>query len=152
MKTTEPVKFDMYEMEYRGGAVDSDFPLIPFDEKFYEQYVKLIDDCYFEMRKARNIRPYEKHSYSLDGPLKLCENTFLYLVDGEIICAVSCFGNEIGTVAVNIKYQRQGYGRRLVRFAIDRMQKRGVSPIKLTVTKLNRNAISLYESLGFVIT
>ena len=36
--------------------------------------------------------------------------------------------------------------------AIHHLQARGVSPIKLTVTKWNKNAIALYESLGFVIT
>lgn len=34
-------------------------------------------------------------------------------------------------------------------FALRYMQKRGDFPIKLTVTKWNKNAIALYESLGF---
>lgn len=139
----------MYEMEYKGGSAESNLPLISFEEKYYEQYKKLINDCYYEMRKSLNIRPYEKHSYCLEELTKLKENTFLFLNGDEIICAVACFKNDIGNVAVNLKYQRQGYGRKLMDFAISYMQKHGNSPIKLTVTKWNKNAIALYKSLEF---
>ena len=136
-------------MEYKGGTMKPDLYLTPFDEKYYEQYKNLIDDCFYEMRKALNIQPYGKHSNSLEGLTKLKENTFLLLNGDEIICAFSYFGNEIGNVAVNLKYQRQGYGRRLMEFAISYMQKLGDSRIKLTVTKWNVNAVALYKSLGF---
>jgi len=142
----------MYEMEYKGGAVASTLPLVPFEEKYYEQYKKLMDDCFYEMRKALDIRPYEKHSYSLDEPTELKENTFLLLDDDEIICAVTCSETDIKNVAVSLKHQRKGYGRKLTEFAINYMQNRGDATIKLTVTKWNENAIALYESLGFVIT
>lgn len=152
MESKQIVRFDMYEMEYKGGAVQSDLTLIPFEKRYYEQYKKLIDDCFFEMRKALNIQPYGKHSNSLDELTKLSETTFLLLNGNEVICAFSRFGNEIGNVAVSLKYQRQGYGRKLMQFALSFMQKHGISPIKLTVTKWNKNAIALYESLGFEVT
>ena len=55
-------------------------------------------------------------------------------------------------MAVNTRYQGQGYGRGLMGFALSNMQKSGVSPVKLSVTKWNSRAVALYESLGFVIT
>lgn len=139
-------------MEYNGGLVETDLSPVLFEEQYYEQYKKLFDDCFYEIRKALNIKPYEKHSYSLKEPAKLKENTFLFLNCDEIICAVTCSKNEIENVAVNLKYQRQGFGRKIMNFALSYIQKRGDSPIKLTVTKWNRNAIVLYESLGFEIT
>jgi len=141
----------MYEMEYKGGVTESNLPLILFKEKYYEQYKKLIDDCFYEMREALNIRPYEKHSNSLVEPKRLKENTYLLLNDEEIIGVFSFFENEIGNVAVNSKYRRQGYGRKLIELALSNMQKRRVSPIILTVAKWNKNAIALYKSLGFEI-
>lgn len=152
MENEQIVKFNMYEMEYKGGAVESNLSLIPFEEKYYEQYKNLIDDCFYEMRKALNILPYEKYCDSLEEVVKQKENIFLLLEGDEIICAVSCLENEIGNVAVNLKYQRQGYGRKLMEFALNYMQKRGDSSINLTVTKWNKNAIALYEKLGFKIT
>lgn len=149
MENKQVVRFNMYEMEYKGGTVESNLSLIPFEEKYYEQYKNLIDDCFYEMRKALNIQPYDKFCGNLEELLKQKENILLLLGVDEIVCAVSCFENEIGNVAVNLKYQRQGYGRKLMEFALGYMQKRGDCPIKLTVTKWNKNAIALYESLGF---
>lgn len=151
MENKQIIKFNMYEMIYKGGAMESNLSFIPFEEKYYEQYVNLIDTCYYEMRKALNIRPYDKHSYSLEESAKLKEGTFL-LLDGDIIiCAVTCSRNNVENVAVNLDYQRQGYGQRLIIFALNYMQKHEYSPIKLSVTKWNTHAIKLYESLGFEI-
>ena len=145
----ETIKANMYEMEYRGGAVKSDLSLVPFDEKYYKQYKNVINDCFYEMRKALNIKPYDKHSNSLVELAMLKESTFLLLDGDVIICAVSFFGNELGNVVVNPQYQRQGYGRKLMEFALQHMQKRGDSPIKLMVNTSNRSAIALYSLLGF---
>ena len=152
MENKQPVSFEMYEMEYRGGTVESSLSLVPIDGKYYEQYKQLIDDCFCEMRKALNIKPYEKHSYVIEDLAKIKENTYLFLDSDEIIGAVSCLNNEIGNVAVNVKYQHQGYGKKLMIFALAYMQKRGYNPIILTVTKWNQNAIALYKSLGFEVT
>lgn len=152
MENKQTTRFDMYEMVYKGGEVEADLSPIPFDEKYYEQYRNLIDDCFHEMRKALSILPSEKFCESLEELMKQKENIFMLLDGDEIICAVSCFKNNIEKVAVNLKYQRQGYGRKLMQFALSYMQKRGDSPIKLTVTKWNKNAIALYKSLGFKVT
>lgn len=151
MENRQIVRFNMYEMEYNGSTVESDLPFIPFEEKYYKQYKDLIDDCFYEMRKALNIQPYNKFCGSLEEVMKKKENFFLLLEGDEIICSVSCLENEIGNVLVNLKYQRQGYGRKVMEFALGYMQKRGDSSIKLTVTEWNKNAIALYEKLGFEI-
>jgi len=139
----QSVTWNMYEMEYKGGIVKSVLSLIPFEEKYYRQYTDLMDECFYEMRKALNIRPYEKHSYSLDEPAELKNNTFLLLNDDEIIGAVTCSETDIRSVAVGLKHQCKGYGRKLTEFAINYMQNRGDTTIKLTVTKWNKNAITL---------
>ena len=143
MRNEYVVKWNMYEMEYKGGAVASTLPLTLFEEKYYEQYKKLMDGCFYEMRKALDIRPYEKHSYSLDEPMELRKNTFLLMDGDEIICAATCAENDIRNVAVSLHHQGQGYGRKLTEFAISYMQNRGDAAIKLTVTKWNENAIGL---------
>lgn len=152
MVETQTVKFDMYEMSYKGGNILSDLSLVPFEEQYYEQYKNLINSCFYEMRKALNIQPYGKFCESLEELKEQKKDIFLLFDDEKVICTVSCLGNEIGSLAVDLAYQRQGYGRKLMEFALSHMQSRGDSPIKLTVTKWNRHAIALYERLGFEIT
>ena len=146
MENKQIVKFNMYEMEYIGNSVKSNLPIVPFNEKYYEQYKRIINDCFYEMRKELNIKPYENHNYTLEELSELKENTFLLLNGEEIISAVTCSENDIKRVVVNLKYQRQGYGRKIMLFAVNYLQNRGSIPIKLTVTKWNENAIILYKS------
>lgn len=149
MSDKQIAKFNMCTMEYKGGAMKSDLSPVLFEEKYYGKYKELINDCYYEMRKELNIRPYGDYCGGLEEVIKQKDDIFLLLGDEEIICSATCSGNQIGNVAVNLKYQRQGYGRKIMGFAISHLQKRGEHPIKLTVTRWNKGAMELYESMGF---
>ena len=143
------VKFDMCEMEYKGSLLNSDLPVRLFEQKYYEKYKKLINSCFYEMRKELNIHPYGEFCANLEELINQQGSIFLLLNGDEIIAAVSCFENEISKVAVNLKYQRHGYGRKIMEFAISYIQRNCNSPIELTVAKWNKKAIHLYKSLGF---
>lgn len=151
MKEKQIVRFDMYEMQYKGDLINSDLPVITFEQQYYEKYKSLINSCFYEMRKELNIQPYGKFCADLEELMEYKGNIFVLMDDDDIICAVTCFKKEISGVAVNLKYQRQGYGRKIMEFAISYIQKQGNYPITLTVTKWNKNAIALYKSLGFEI-
>lgn len=146
------VKFDVYEMKYKGALRDSNFPVIALDKKYYKRYKELINDCYYEMREALNIQPYKAYCPSLEELMEEKDSIFLHIYKDEIICTVSCEDNEVTNVAVNLKYQNRGYGRKILDFAISYLQKKGHSTIRLTALKWNKKAISLYESAGFKIT
>jgi ribosomal protein S18 acetylase RimI-like enzyme len=141
----------MYEMEYKGGLLNSELSVITFEQKYYEKYKELINSCYYEMRKELNIQPYWGYCANIEELMEQKEKIFLLMDGDEIICTVSCVKNEISNVAVDLKYQHHGYGRKIVEFAISYIQKQDNSPIKLTVTKWNKNAIALYKSFGFKI-
>ena len=143
--------FVMCEMQYRGGTVESDIEVVPFEECHYIQYRYLVDSCYYEMRRALDIRPYEEFCESLPALLKRKNNIFLHIKDSEIIAAVTIFGNEIGELVVNPRHQGKGFGRQIAKYAIKHLQMQNISPITLNVTKWNIKAIGLYESLGFEI-
>lgn len=66
-----------------------------------------------------------------------------------MIGAVGIYGNEIDDLIVRKKYQKQGYGKKLLAFAIVKMQEQNINPIKLHVAKCNENAVKLYEKMGF---
>ncbi|EHM51124.1 ribosomal protein S18p-alanine acetyltransferase [Yokenella regensburgei ATCC 49455] len=52
-------------------------------------------------------------------------------------------------IAVDPDYQRRGFGRALLEYLIDELEKRGVVTLWLEVRASNAPAIALYESLGF---
>jgi len=146
------VSFRLYEMEYRGGPIAADLALVPFQARYYEQYKNVVNGSYHTMRKALGIQPYGHHCDTLENLLERKEDVLLHFDGDALIGTVTCHGNEIGTLAVNPEYQRQGHGRRIMTAAIALMQRRGVTPIKLSVTKWNERAFALYKSLGFVVT
>ena len=48
-----------YEMRYGKNPVPkSDIACIPFDDKFFQEYMRIYNECFYEMRKALNIQPY----------------------------------------------------------------------------------------------
>ena len=110
--------FFVYEMEYTGTVPDkAEIEMIPFHDRYYSQYERIYNECFYDMRKALDIEPYSFLSdiRQLNGKK---ENIFL-LMDGEtIIGSAGCFGAEIDDLIVNKKYQGRGYGRQLLLWAI----------------------------------
>jgi aspartyl aminopeptidase len=78
--------------------------------------------------------------------------TCCLLVDKEeIIGAMACYGNEIDDLIVNHKFQKQGYGKQLLLWGIQRIRERSDEPITLHVAAWNQGAVALYEKCGFEI-
>ena len=55
----------------------------------------------------------------------------------------------IKTLAVNKRYRRQGIGRKLVNFTIQRLKQKGLKKIVLHIRKENQAANSFYKKVGF---
>ncbi len=73
--------------------------------------------------------------------------------DGQLVGSVMV-GYEghrgwLNYLAVLPKYQKQGYGSKLVEKAIEELKKLGCLKVNLQVRKTNTSAISFYEHLGF---
>lgn len=146
----------------------SDLSLVNFEKKHYETYQKLINSCFFQMRYEIGIKPYLEYCDTLEETLKQSHNIYLYInEDDELIAAITFDDNKITNVAVGLAHQGQGIGRRIVEFAISRIQAiqsirqteqiyhkgraEPKKPINLTVAKWNKNAVGLYLSMGFAI-
>ena len=71
------------------------------------------------------------------------------LHDEELLGSVALKGEEIDDLIVNPKYQRQGYGRKILLWALSHMNS---ERIFLHVADWNQRAIHLYQKNGFVIT
>lgn len=144
-------EFTVYEMQYAGKANEiDDINMIPFDEKYWLQYKQIYNECFYEMREALDVKPYDFYS-DIEQIKDKTENIFLFINDNIIIGSVGCYGNEIDDLIVNKKYQHNGYGRKLLLWAINYIRTYSNNPITLHVADWNKNALKLYKDNGFVI-
>lgn len=144
--------FKIYEMEYRGEITAApEIRMIPFSKEYYPQYERIYNDCFYDMRKALDVKPFDYYN-DINQLVEKADNIYL-LTDGDIIIgSVGCFGTEIDDLIVNSSYQGRGYGRKLLLWAINYIRSYTDKPITLSTAQWNYKAVKLYESAGFVIT
>lgn len=141
--------FGYQKMKYNGEFMKSNLQLVNYSNCYYDEYKRVYEQCFFEMRRSLDLQPY--NCCDTSDELNRKENEiFLLLNNKELIASVSCLNNEIDDLIVNKKYQRQGYGKKILKFAINRMQSNGIEDIVLGVAHWNSNAIRLYEDNNFL--
>lgn len=138
-----------YEMTYTHPTTErASVRLLPYASAYQEQYKKLYNSCYHEMREALGIKPYDfiqDDSFFEHG----MENVYILLEDDELIGSVALKGNEIDDLLVDVKHQSQGYGKQILLWALENI---GCDNIILHVAEWNARAVRLYKSVGFEIT
>lgn len=141
----------VYQMEYNGSNLESTVDMVPFTKDRFEEYAKLYNDSFFEMRRSMKVYPFRYYS-NIEQIAKLEQFIYLYVINSTIIGSVSIQNNEIDNLFVNPQYRRRGYGREILKFAISTLQKRKKSSIILHVVRWNEQARKMYEKLGFEYT
>ncbi len=140
-----------YEMAFHGPILDNvDIACVPFQKKYWNEYMKIYNECFFEMRKALEIEPYNFYSAYSQIEDKI-DNVFLYLDHEQIVGAVSCYGNEVDDLIVNKQFQRNGYGKKILLWGMKHIQEKGIEDVILHVAEWNKGAIELYINAGYVI-
>ncbi len=140
-----------YEMQLNKDIIDPpNISCIPFQKQYFEEYKRIYNACFYDMRKALDIKPYDflhDHEQIVDK----VGDIYLLVDKEEIIGSVACYGNEIDDLIVNQKFRRQGYGKQLLLWTIQRIRERSDEAITLHVAVWNQKAIMLYEKCGFEI-
>lgn len=141
-----------YIMEYKGGPVHSNFYLRRYDDYDYDWYRATCNQCFKALREKLGI--YSMLCEDKNVLLKSKEHIFIFEENTKKIGSVSIYGNEIDDLFVDPEYQGKGYGKKLVLFAISKIQneKNYLGPVFLQVLHINRKAIKLYQDCGFQIT
>ena len=138
-----------YEMTYtRKTDERTSVRLLPYASVFRDDYRRLYNECYHEMREALGIRPYDfiqDDSFFEHG----MEDVYILVENDELIGSVALKGNEIDDLLVKKTYQGQGYGRQILLWALENI---GCNNIILHVAEWNARAVRLYKSVGFEIT
>ena len=140
-----------YEMSFKEILkYSADMFCVPFQEKYWNEYMQIYNECFYEMRKALEIEPINFYSGYSQMKDKISD-TFLYLQNGVIIGAVSCYGNELDDLIVKKSLQGQGLGQKLLLWGMNHIKERGYDEIILHVAEWNQNAVKLYLKIGFII-
>ena len=141
----------VYEMKYTNAhAPQSDIACIPFRAEFFQEYMGIYNECFYEMRKALDIQPY----HFLNEYQQIADKARdIYLLTGRgaIIGSVACYGNEIDDLIVDQKFRHRGYGKQLLLWGMGHIRERSNDPITLHVAAWNHDALMLYKKAGFEI-
>lgn len=141
-----------YEMKYSKDIVEKiNILCIPFEPKYFQEYMRIYNECFYEMRKTLDIEPYN-FLYNYEQIAEKIKDIYLLVSNGEIIGSVACYGNEIDDLIVNKKFQHRGYGKQLLLWGIQCIKQKNNKPILLHVAEWNKKAITLYKSIGFEVT
>lgn len=138
-----------YEMKYVKDNIEkSNIMCIPFEKKYFQQYMEIYNACFYEMRKSLDIKPYN----FLNNYEQISEkgkDIFLIVSEKEIIGSVACYGSEIDDLIVNKKFQNKGYGKQLLLWGMNYIRQSSNQPILLHVAQWNEKALRLYCKVGF---
>ena len=94
-----------YEMKYEKDPIEkSDIKCIPFSQKYFQQYMKIYNACFYEMRKSLDIKPYNFLS-DYEQVREKSKDIFLLVSGEEIIGSVACYGSEIDDLIVIINFK-----------------------------------------------
>jgi ribosomal protein S18 acetylase RimI-like enzyme len=140
-------------MEYRGGEVTSDLEpeLVLFEDKHYDVYQKVGNEIFADL--LRQLHSSILQFFPLEEVQK--RETYLWFKDNELVGSVRVYHDrdkncyEIERLMVALHAQGKGYGARLLRFMVAKLQETQRTPIVLTVAACNENAIKIYEKFGF---
>ena len=138
-----------YEMIYnKVPEYQNNIICVPFQKEYWNEYMEIYNECFYDMRKALEVEPINFY-YDYSQIKDKIKDIFLYLQNGIIIGAVSCYENEIDDLIVEKSFQRQGIGQKLLFWGINHIKEQGYEEIILHVAEWNQNAVKLYLKNGF---
>lgn len=149
--------FVYHDMLYtKGHQPESYLNFINYEDKYFEKYITLQGESFYNLRKSNDIKPYNCSDFS-EASRKYCldnsENIYLLLDnEDEIISTIYIKNGLLDDIMVNKKYKGQGYGCKTTQFGINKALSQGSKNIELSALDWNKRAISIYEGLGFRIT
>lgn len=143
-----------HEAYYNGSVQpEVDLTFVLYEEKYFEAYSKLIQDCFYELRKENDIKPYIVPFNEKDKEYFSNNKDFIYLSlkGDELISAVFVKDGYLDSITVSPAHQGNGLGKKATQFAINKALEQNPNSIHLSVLVWNKKAVKLYEDLGFEI-
>ena len=144
-------KIIAYEMIYNKALkYQNDIICVPFQKEYWNEYMKIYNESFYKMRKALEVEPINFY-YDYSQIKDKINDIFLFLQNGVMVGAVSCYENEIDDLIVEQSFQGQGIGQKLLLWGMNHIKEQGYEEIILHVAEWNQNAVKLYLKNGFCI-
>ena len=144
-------KIIAYEMIYNKALkYQNDIICVPFQKEYWNEFMKIYNECFYKMRKALEVEPINFY-YDYSQIKDKINDIFLFLQNGVMVGAVSCYENEIDDLIVEQSFQGQGIGQKLLLWGMNHIREQGYEEIILHVAEWNQNAVKLYLKNGFSI-
>ena len=146
--------FVYHSMKYHGGLQpEHGLNFINYEDKYFEKYITLEGESFYNLRKANDIKPYNCSDFS-DSSRQHCLNSkaHIYLLldhEDEIISSIYINDGFLDKIMVSKKHECQGYGCKTTQFGINKSLKEGSKSVELCALLGNNRAIYIYEALGF---
>ena len=99
--------------------------------------MKIYNECLYKMKKALEVEliKFYYDYYWIEDKIK---DVFLYLQNGAIIGAVSCYENELDDLIAEKSFQGQGIGQKSLFWGINHIKEKGYEEIILHVAEWNQ--------------
>jgi ribosomal protein S18 acetylase RimI-like enzyme len=151
--------YSSYELINHKESVESNLEgevlqLEPYKEQEFLEYIRVLGS-YSSMRKDLGLEPFDWYGSNHEEAKKkfqLHQETneiFGHYVNGKLVGVGMLHGNEIDSMAIDLKHQEQGYGKKLLRSLMVILHQRGHRELFVRVMANNSSAIHLYRSMGF---
>lgn len=149
-----PGKYASAHMTYRGEKFDlPDLPVRQYEDGDYDEAFALYVEAFHRMRLSTGCFPESVPKTPSEASRKewaeTADERYVYVDNGEIVGFAHQEGAELGSVAIKISRQGEGFGRNFVQYMVNViMEKTSQAPSLWCLTR-NRKARRLYDSLGF---
>ena len=141
--------FIVHTLSYHGPVLTSALSPRTYQPEDYAIYAARYNAAFRPMRLALGLSP--DCCASPEELASLRDHVYILEQNGQFVGSVSLFDNEIDGLIIDPAFRRQGWGERLLRFAVAALQKQNLLPV-LHVADWNQGALNLYLRNHFVIT
>ncbi|EJQ41872.1 hypothetical protein IEE_04362 [Bacillus cereus BAG5X1-1] len=139
------------ELIYKGGSFPkTDMTFIKYEDRFFNQFVKMVQECYYELHEMNDMKPYLASEDSIKKyKLNNESNVYVTLENEQLVAAITLGEGTIENLMVARSHQGNGYGRKALQFGMNKLLEDGYEDIRICYIEGNESAERLYNSVGF---
>lgn len=150
--------YSVYRFTYTGSNFqESNLQAVRYEDKYFYDKIRLESEAFSSLRREHDIKPYnwylgaskEAIEDARKWTLENKEHIYLFFENNEIIGASMVKEAEIELLFVNVKYQKQNYGKKILEFTVNRGLEQKSSAVNLNALARNEKALKLYKNTGF---
>lgn len=150
--------YSVYRFTYTGPKFqESDLQIVKYEDKYFHDKISLESEAFSTLRRDHDIKPYnwylgaskEDMENARKWTLENGEYIYLFFENNEMIGASMVKDAEIDLLFVNVKYQKQSYGKKILEFTVNRGLEQEGTAVNLNALASNEKALKLYKNTGF---